>query len=509
TTSACVSETPSRSPGGDRDLDGCRQTLNAAELSGEQQLPDLAASARSGGRARMAAEAGIGSTTNAISVADELRQFKQRVVLGRENGRVVSEEEAAEKRARQQDRVASLKSFCLKCIADNFDTHPEIKRVPEPQVPALTAMLSTSLDIEVASAHIYDENYWKRRAKATKWKHFEIAHHGMTWKQLYLERRLEELLEGYVPGDEDQAEGQDDLDALLNPDRPERIVEETLLAHLRASQDYVFGVRVGQLLSHLDHRLLFDSLPNLTRLELTYGVKRVGMQYERSLFGMKMPDATSLASAIQRTSTLTSLSLPCNLIDDDMARMLMTGLISNCTVTQLNLSHNKITNHGVRLIAKLLGPKSVLTSLDLCDNQIHVEGGRYLSRALRHNSSLMDLNLRLNRLTDEGGRLLIEGLSNNSTLGVLNVGSNSLGSKAASALCAVLAQQQTGLFALNMSCNELDEEDGQGLVATLRKSCPILSLDVRKNHFNHSTAAELNDIVKRSELELRSKEGKF
>ena len=35
-----------------------------------------------------------------------------------------------------------------------------------------------------------------------------------------------------------------------------------------------------------------------------------------------------------------------NLIDDDLVRMLMTGLVKNSTITYLDVSHNKITNHG-------------------------------------------------------------------------------------------------------------------------------------------------------------------
>ena len=66
-----------------------------------------------------------------------------------------------------------------------------------------------------------------------------------------------------------------------------------------------------------------------------------------------------------------------NLIDDDLLRMLMTGLVKNNTITCLDMSHNKITNHGARLVSKLLGENSVLTALNLSDNQIHVEGGRF------------------------------------------------------------------------------------------------------------------------------------
>ena len=37
--------------------------------------------------------------------------------------------------------------------------------------------------------------------------------------------------------------------------------------------------------------VVFQYLPNLTDLAITYGAKHKGMEYESSLFGMKMADA--------------------------------------------------------------------------------------------------------------------------------------------------------------------------------------------------------------------------
>ena len=50
------------------------------------------------------------------------------------------------------------------------------------------------------------------------------------------------------------------------------------------------------------------------------------MDYERTLFGMKLLDVTSLAKALRVTETLTILSLPCNLLDDNTVRILASGL---------------------------------------------------------------------------------------------------------------------------------------------------------------------------------------
>ncbi|KAJ0412749.1 hypothetical protein ATCC90586_002379 [Pythium insidiosum] len=259
--------------------------------------------------------------------------------------------------------------------------HPKVYNVPTKFLPEVMARLPLDMDVCVSAPNITDENYWKRCCKHnSNWKNLQIQDHGLTWKQMYLEKHLQDLLEGFDAN-------ADDIDRLIDI--------------VKACQEFIFTLEIDQLLSHLDLNEICAHLKNLTRLRLTYGVKSIGMKYERMLFGMKISDATNLSHIVKNTKTLTSLWLPSNLLDDDLLRMLMTGLVKNTTITSLDLSHNKITNHGARLLAKLLGPDSVLTSINLCDNQIHAEGGRYLSRGLKYNTSIVELNLRLNRLTDE------------------------------------------------------------------------------------------------------------
>lgn len=46
---------------------------------------------------------------------------------------------------------------------------------------------------------------------------------------------------------------------------------EKFIALVKAAEDYVFSLKIGQLLSHLDMEIVFKCLPNLSNLELSYG----------------------------------------------------------------------------------------------------------------------------------------------------------------------------------------------------------------------------------------------
>jgi hypothetical protein len=343
----------------------------------------------------------VGRTTGESSLSDQLHIYKPRVIA----------KELPKKVSNRPPNPAheKLSTKCIRVVVENFGDRPVKEVIPPPQMAEITKMLHTDLSPLVGAKYIYSESYWKRCCvDKYGWHNCHLHEHNLLWKQLFFEKLLQETLEDFDAATED----------------PEVIFEL-----IDAAMDYIFTLSFKQLPSHIELFEICDMLPNLTKLDITYGVKKIGMNYERMLFGMKISDATSLAKIFDHSDTLTTVVLSGNMIDDDLLRMLMTGLIKNNTITHLDVSHNKITNHGARLLSKLLGENSVLTTLNLSDNQIHAEGGRYLARGLRENDSLLQLNLRLNRLTDEGCSLLLEGLRDNVNLIELNIGSNGAGAQ--------------------------------------------------------------------------------
>ena len=192
-----------------------------------------------------------------------------------------------------------LSELCVRVLAANFSSRPTLRGIAPRYINRVTELLPTSLPLEVTGPLVDDEGYWKR-CSVERWDNCQISDHGSSWKRCFFERNLADFLEAFDPDKQDT---------------------EELTRTLAVSKDYVFSLRIKQFLSHLDMEMLFQNVPTLCNLDMTFGVKEIGMEYERSLFGMKLSDVTSLQKALKVTETLTILSLPCNLLDDNTVRV--------------------------------------------------------------------------------------------------------------------------------------------------------------------------------------------
>lgn len=407
----------------------------------------------------------VGGTTDVASLEDQVRRYKLRDLnIPPKKEDVLNNPPKKAGQDKRNPAKETLKDKCINVVVANFHERPVTEGIPAPYMREITKRLPTDLDPVVAAIHVFDENYWKKCCiERYSWAKCQLMEHGQIWKQMFFERYLQERLEDFDP---------------LPPKLDDK---EELLKLVQACQDYIFTLTVRELRSHIDLEEVVLLLPNLTKLDVTYGIKQCKMEYVRMMFGMKISDANYLAKCITCAMNLTTVVLTSNLIDDDLMRMLMTGLIKNDSITHLDVSHNKITNHGVRLLAKLLGGHSVLTSLNLADNQIHAEGGRYLGRGLRTNDTLVDLNLRLNRLTDDGGRMLLEGLRSNQSLERLNMSGNGLGQESVAALVSVLGEPDMLLSHIDLTCNGLSSGDVLSLEECLSENTSVTSIDLRQN----------------------------
>jgi hypothetical protein len=378
------------------------------------------------------------------------------------------------------DFIPPLTALSLRIVAANFTSRPTFAGIPKKFQEKYTELLPTNLALEITAPLIENESYWKRCA-LEKYENCPIAEHGLSWKQLFFEKVVEQDLENFDAANMD-------IDVL------KRMVQ--------LSKDYVHKLKVRQFGSQADLSFLFDNLPHLSALSMTYGARNVGMDYERSLFGMKLTDAASLARELRKNESLTSLTLSCNLIDDEKARTLVLGLMENHTITSLDLSHNKIADRGVRALCKLLSEDSVITTLNLCDNHVHSEGGKFIGRALQINQSLIQLNLRLNRLGEKGGCYVCEGMKSNHTLKMLNLSSNGLEVEASRLFCGMAKINQT-LREVDFSSNGLGPEGAKSIREGLEHNKSIVFLDVRQNQINPEVERLIDECLRANEVRQR------
>lgn len=343
-------------------------------------------------------------------------------------------------------RPRSLVQICLQRVAENFLTYDNLlaQKLGRRQLEDVYAMLDLDMPLPEAATRINDENYWKRRTQS-KHRNAQVEKHGMSWKQTFLELELQEALE-QVP-------------ITVEYGNPEL---EALKQQVMASRLHIFQLNISQFPSHLDLSFLFDALPALCSFSITYGNRRLGMDYERAMFGMKISDAQYLARDVRVSQTLVSLSLPCNMIDDELVKVLMGGLSYGHMLTHLDLSHNKIGDRGARRLASLLDPDYCLQALDLSDNQIHANGCMHLGAHLAENVTCQVLNLRLNRCEDNGVSHLFQDMCVNKHLKTLNISCNDLTVRCLPYLNSMLTENNI-LAELDLSANPLHQMDADDI----------------------------------------------
>nr|XP_003473678.1 T-complex-associated testis-expressed protein 1 [Cavia porcellus] len=380
--------------------------------------------------------------------------------------------------------VPLLTELCIQNIIRNFQKNPILKQLPPEYQQKVLSQLPPDLPLAVTANLIDDEGYW-RRCCMHRWPVCHVARHGGSWKRLFFERHMEGLLCHFIPGTTDPG---------------------TILDLLPLCKDFIRSLRVDQLLPPVylpapprvagdqsdsasegepeeisaDHYTLGPLVAGLSQLEeldLVYGVKDCGMNFEWKLFLFTYQDCHSLAATIKACHTLKIFRLTRSRVDDEKARILIRSLLDHPALEELDLSHNLIGDRGARGAAKLLS-HSHLRVLNLANNRVRAPGAQALAHALTHNTNLLSLNLRLNCIEDEGGQALAHALLSNTCLTTLHLGGNELSEPTATLLSQVLSVNTT-LTSINLSCNHIGPDGGKQLLEGVSDNKTLLEFDLR------------------------------
>ncbi|KAG8511962.1 Dynein regulatory complex subunit 5 [Galemys pyrenaicus] len=388
--------------------------------------------------------------------------------------------------------VPLLSELCIQHIVKNFQNNPLLKQLLPKHQQKVLNLLSPDLPLVVTANLIEDENYW-RRCCMKRWQVCHVAMHGNSWKRMFFERHLENLLEHFIPNSTDPAVILDLLPLCRNYVRKlcvHQFLPPVQLPPPPRSGDQSDSGSEGDMeelvTDHYPLGNLVAGLSHLEELDLVYAVKDCGMNFEWNLFLFTYRDCHSLAATIKACHTLKIFKLTRSKVDDDKSRILIRSLLDHPAIEELDLSHNLIGDRGARAAAKLLS-HSRLRVLNLANNQVRASGAQSLAHALAHNATLVSLNLRLNCIEDEGGQALAHALQTNKCLTTLHLGGNELSEPTASIFSQVLSINTT-LTSINLSCNHIGLDGGKQLLDGMSDNRTLLEFDLR-----------LSDVAQESE----------
>ncbi|KAG8011439.1 T-complex-associated testis-expressed protein 1 [Nibea albiflora] len=353
--------------------------------------------------------------------------------------------------------VPCLSNLCLQNIISNFEERPTFEVLTPTQKDYVHERLSTSLNLQVTANIVSDGVYWKRCCEQ-RWDICDVSHYGNSWKRMFFERHLENIIELFIPDVTETKTVLDmiplcknyvkrlDISQLLPPIKEPQNEEEECGSDLSSDNEYD-----EPSMDHFDFNMLLSQLTNLEELLLVYRVKHCGMNFEWKMFEMTDRDCESLAKALKSCKTLKCLRIYESHIEDKKCRLLVKYLLDHPSLRELDFSHNLIGDGGARAVGKLLTRN---------------EGGEALGKALLDNNTLLHLHL----------------------------GANEVTGPTAIALSKVLFQNNT-LRSINLSCNNLGVLGGKALEEAMSRNTSVTECDIRLTEVDEQSVSYINQAV--------------
>ena len=98
--------------------------------------------------------------------------------------------------------VPPLTDLALNSLVQSFDTSPKYEELMDKHRDQLLKNLPTRVPLKVTAPLIEDEGYWQRCCKE-KWSICDTADYDGSWKRMYFEKNIEEIIENFIPAKTD------------------------------------------------------------------------------------------------------------------------------------------------------------------------------------------------------------------------------------------------------------------------------------------------------------------
>lgn len=397
----------------------------------------------------------------------------------------------AKKEIIHKKQLKPLSSIARQVVADNYLLFKELKGLSKVEKEKVYNLLSVDYKIEDTFPQIDYEPFWEKACR----KHFksdDCALNGNSWKQCYAENYIKKKIAEFNFSENKENE----IDELKNI--------------FSLTRYYIFNLDIPTFSFTFDISLIPKYFSNLTSLTLKYSpilrdktvtdifskeLKPIGDEYYE--FGMRVPDLKKFCIYITELNYFLSLTLQGNLVDDEMIKWLVPGLITNQTLRYLDLSSNKISEKGVINLASYLIRTKSLLSLDLSNNLIGGEAAFAIGLVIKENTRLKILKLGMNRIDDINGARIVKMIARNTYLEELDLSANDLGEQVISTTNDAL-KYNNNIKSINFSYSKVQIEDET--IKICENHPNIVFFEVRHTHTKEEDIIQLESILTKKKV---------
>jgi len=393
-----------------------------------------------------------------------------------------------------EPELIPLSEIAIKTVAANYLMYKEKLVELEPKYRnKIYDLMKVDYDIEDLYPFIDYEPFWERACR-DKYKSDDCSISGNSWKQLYVETFVKELISNFKADTEDQ-------EALDNLKKVCDMIKYS-----------VFNLDIPTFSYKFDISFIPQYFVNLTNLSLKYSpilkevrtrdvftknLEPIGDEY--SQFGMRIPDLKKFCILITDLSYFLTLSLQGNLVDDEMIKWLVPGLITNQTLRHLDLSNNRITGKGMIKICSYLVRTKALLSINLNNNLIGGDSSYAVGLVLKENTKLRVMILGMNRFDDESGGRILKMLCFNNYLDEIDLSANQLGAESLKFLAIALKGNNT-IKKIDLCHNEITINDE---IIKIAEAHPLLTeLNLHHTESDEQKVKQLDSILIKKSVKL-------
>ncbi|XP_054261162.1 dynein regulatory complex subunit 5-like [Macrosteles quadrilineatus] len=405
----------------------------------------------------------------------------------------------------------SLAEECIRFFVNNFDEHKRVtSMLGEDDLMIFLETLSTELPLEIVIPLIPDGVYWQRRCLNTWATMNDVTRYDGSWKRMFTERYIRDMIETEEPGYTDWVEMGNTLKLCcpfvnrleISQLQPPRVLQAAPVdPDLCSTEDFIP--------QHLDLCPVLTILENLHELDLQFGVKGIGMKFTFKCFRIHPKDIEKLANGLKLSGNLQILRISCSDIDDNKLITILKSLEHCKSFKELEIAHCKVTDVGSKALGHFITIKHSLKHLKLQNNLITAEGAQALAFALtmEDSANLETVDLKFNLIGDEGGRHIAAGLSKSKYPEHMILAGCGLRKEAGDDLVDMLRFNDT-LVTLDLTNNDLGPDVGKRMADVMRTNRTILKVDVRNCRFKETCEATIHHLTFRNRERLRKKNSK-